>query len=303
MKKQKPIYVETNIHTQMDHLWDYTQKPHLHERWDLRFSKIHYLEKEHEDDPQHFTYETKIGFGLGIKGTGVSKGERTTDSGDRTSSLGFFSGQPLSLIKEGSGYWKYKQEEAGRITFLTQYDYKTRWGSFGKFVDKLVFRPMIGWATSWSFDSLRLWLEKGITPEDSLRRSLIHVILCFALAFVWLYQGLVPKLLFPETGEVAMVMASGLFSGAEQVVVRLIGLIQCAIGLLFLMPINKKWLFAGSSVAVFLLGLGPMFVQPDVFTLPFNPATLNVAVIALGMIGAMNVNDLPLARRCRRKRK
>ncbi|MBM7097863.1 DoxX-like family protein [Bacillus sp. H-16] len=301
--KRKPIYVETNIRTDMESLWKYTQKPHLHERWDLRFSKIEYLEKEHEDAPQHFTYETRIGFGLGIKGTGVSRGERFADSGERTSSLGFFSGQRLSLIKEGSGYWKYRNLGDGDITFLTQYDYKTRWGAVGQVIDRFTFRPLIGWATSWSFDTLRLLLEKGITPEDSLKRSFIHMFVCFALSFVWLYQGLVPKLLFPHTGEVAMVVESGLFSGMEEGVVRLIGFVQCVLGMLFLLPIEKKWLFAGSSAAVFFLGLGPLFVQPEVFLLPFNPASLNVPVIVLGVIGAVNCKHLPLARRCRRKRK
>ncbi|RNA70072.1 DoxX-like family protein [Alteribacter keqinensis] len=301
--KPKPIYVETNIRTDLDSLWEYTQKPDLHERWDLRFSKIKYVEKEHEDAPQHFTYETRIGFGLGIKGTGVSRGERFADRGERTSSLGFFSDQRLSLIKEGSGYWKYQDRGDGDITFLTQYDYKTRWGAAGRLADRFVFRPLIGWATSLSFDTLRLWLEKGITPEDSLKRSLIHILVCLALAFVWLYQGLVPKLLFPYTGEVAMVVESGFFSGMEESVVRLIGIVQCILGMLFLLPIRKKWLFAGSSAAVFFLGLGPLFVQPDAFLMPFNPASLNVAVIILGIIGAVNGKHLPLARSCRRKRK
>lgn len=41
--KQKPIYVEINIASDIETLWEYTQNPHLHKEWDLRFSDITYL--------------------------------------------------------------------------------------------------------------------------------------------------------------------------------------------------------------------------------------------------------------------
>lgn len=63
----KPIYVETNIHSDMDTLWEATQNPKQHEKWDLRFTSINYLPKE-EGKPQYFSYQTNIGFGLKIKG-------------------------------------------------------------------------------------------------------------------------------------------------------------------------------------------------------------------------------------------
>lgn len=33
----------------------------------------------------------------------------------------------------------------------------------------------MGWATAWSFDRLRLWCERGITPERSRNRWLLEV--------------------------------------------------------------------------------------------------------------------------------
>jgi hypothetical protein len=53
------------------------------------------------------------------------------------------------------------------VRFLTQYDYEPRFGVAGRAVDGLLFRPLLGWATAWSFDRLRLWLEDGIPPERS----------------------------------------------------------------------------------------------------------------------------------------
>ena len=58
------------------------------------------------------------------------------------------------------------------MRFVTRYDYAPRWGAAGRVVDRVVFRPLIAWATAWSFDRLRLWLEEGVAPERSLRAAL-----------------------------------------------------------------------------------------------------------------------------------
>ena len=79
----------------------------------------------------------------------------------------------MSLIREGSGYWRYVPTGDG-IRFLTWYDYRTRFGPFGRVIDRLIFRPLMGWATAWSFDRLRLWIERGIDPALSMQRSLAH---------------------------------------------------------------------------------------------------------------------------------
>jgi hypothetical protein len=53
----------------------------------------------------------------------------------------------------------------------------------------------MGWATAWSFDRLRIWLEDGIPPERSLRRwaldAGLRVVLC---ATAWL---IIPAKLAP----------------------------------------------------------------------------------------------------------
>lgn len=165
LRSEMGIYVEIPIRSSMDELWEKTQNPALHQRWDLRFTQIEYLPRESEE-PQKFLYRTRISFGLKIDGNGESTGTRDGDGGTRTSSLKFWSADPKSLIKLGSGYWKYVQ--AGNvICFFTWYDYETRFGIFGKTIDRCLFRPLLGWATAWSFDRLRLWIERGIPPEGS----------------------------------------------------------------------------------------------------------------------------------------
>lgn len=301
MSKKNSIYVEHHINVPLTTLWDYTQQPHLHEQWDLRFTSINYLPKEHESDKQHFTYETNIGFGVKIAGTGISQGERENERGERVSSLSFASDQQLSLINKGSGYWKYTPQEEG-IQFETLYNYDVRFGKLGMWFDSFVFRPMIGWATAWSFDCLKKWVEDGIRPLDSIRRSLIHVLLCAVMAFIWIYQGLVPKWLYPQTGEIALLQNHALFTDSAEQMVFVAGGVQILIGLSFLLNIRKKWLFLGSAIAMLPLGIGALMLDSSLAAGPFNPVVLNIAMIGLGFLGWINSKDLVLARNCKRMR-
>ncbi|MEV0321994.1 hypothetical protein ACIBKX_18465 [Streptomyces sp. NPDC050658] len=168
------LYVEARIAADLDELWARTQEPAQHQRWDLRFTEIDYLPPV-AGEPQHFRYGTRVLPFLTIAGTGVSAGEKRRPDGTRTSALRFASPHPLSLLREGSGYWRYVPTADGGVRFLTGYDYEPRWGRFGACADRIVFRPLMGWATAWSFDRLRLWLERGITPERQLRYALAEV--------------------------------------------------------------------------------------------------------------------------------
>ena len=153
---RQPIYVETTIQAPLEEVWAKTQTPEEHVRWDARFTSIEPL------GGGRFRYATRIGFGLEIEGLGESV------AGAATSALRFWSDDARSLIRSGSGYWRYVPTSEG-VRFLTRYDNETRWGRLGALVDRLLFRPLLGWATAWSFDRLRIWLEDGVEPERSRR--------------------------------------------------------------------------------------------------------------------------------------
>ncbi|MFJ3854727.1 hypothetical protein ACIPRL_00755 [Streptomyces sp. NPDC090085] len=163
------LYVEAVIRVGMNELWERSQDPALHGRWDLRFTSIDHLPRS-GDEPQRFRYATRVLPFVHVHGTGVSAGERRRPDGTRVSALRFASDHPLSLLAEGSGYWRYVPDGDG-IRFLTGYDYRPRWGRFGALADRFVFRPLMGWATAWSFDRLRLWCERGTPPGRALARA------------------------------------------------------------------------------------------------------------------------------------
>jgi len=297
MEKRSGIYVEILIHGDIEEVWKHTQVPELHEPWDLRFTTIKYLPRSSEAEPQRFIYATRIGLGLAVAGQGESTGNREDPAGRRTSALKFWSADPRSLIEEGSGYWQYIPTEAGGVRFLTWYDYRTRFGQMGRFVDRIMFRPLLGWATAWSFDRLRLWIEKGILPESAFRLSAIHACSRIAIASIWLWQGLVPKVLFDQADERAMMAAAHLSAR----LVPVVGVIEIAIAACAILSWRSRLFFAFNMLAMVMALAGVAIMSPTYLFAAFNPVTLNLAMIALSLVGYIASTDIPSGSRCLRE--
>ena len=297
--KQMGLYVEIPIASSMDELWEKTQNPELHQRWDLRFTEIEYLPRK-ADEPQKFLYRTRIGFGLRIDGKGESTGTRDGDGGTRTSSLRFWSEDPKSLIKVGSGYWKYVPG-CNVIRFFTWYEYETRFGPVGRVLDQCVFRPLLGWATAWSFDRLRLWIERGITPEASRDRTIIYSIARGTVAFTWFYHGLFPKLLHRDAIELDLISRIGTPASRLIMAVTVAGWTEILFALLMLVLWRQKWPL-WLTVVLMLVGIPIVATSaPAYLSAAFNPITLNLGLAALAAIGLIAGRDLPTAARCIRK--
>jgi hypothetical protein len=293
------IYVEIPILCGMGELWEKTQSPELHERWDLRFTEIKYLPRLGEE-PQKFLYRTRIGFGAAIDGKGESTGTKDGDGDTRTSSLKFWSDDPKSLIKAGSGYWKYVPT-GNVIRFFTWYDYETRFGVVGKALDRCFFRPLLGWATAWSFDRLRLWIERGISPEESRDRALVYSIARGAVAFTWFYHGLVPKILRHDAIELDLLRRIGTPADRVIMAVTAAGWGEIIFALVLLMLWRQKWPL-WLTVSLMLIGIPVVAISaPAYLGAAFNPITLNLGLAALSAIGLIAGRDLPTAKRCRRK--
>lgn len=295
MATDRGIYVEVRIRGSVDEVWRRTQEPDLHERWDLRFTAIDYLPKSTEKEPQRFRYSTRLGFGLKINGEGESTGIREDAAGPRTSALKFWSADPKSLIEEGSGYWQYVPTAEG-VRFLTWYDYRTRFGATGRLIDRFLFRPLIGWGTAWSFDRLRLWIDCDVPPQFSMRMALIHALARLGIAFTWLWQGFVPKLLFANPDEQTMMAAAGL----PLALLPVFGLLELAFAVLTigLWRWRPFFLLNGLAMVGALIAVG--LKSPSYLVGAFNPVTLNAGVAILSMVGYLSATQLPSASRCLR---
>lgn len=154
--------MEILIQAPIERVWELTQDPVSHARWDGRFSSIAPTAVR-DDGAQEFRYELDLGIHV-IRGTGISKGTRTSGTGERTSALVFDTEDRLSPLGRGRGYWRYIPVDSG-VRFVTGYDYAPGWGAAGRVLDPLVTRRFVWWLTAWSFDRLRLWAEDGVEPE------------------------------------------------------------------------------------------------------------------------------------------
>jgi len=293
------IYVETLIRAPLELLWRHTQRPDLHERWDLRFTDIDELPGYADGSLKRFRYTTRMGFGLSISGEGETVGERDLPNGSRASSLRFGSASPLSLIREGSGYWKYEPTGDG-VRFVTAYDYRTRYGFAGALVDRLVFRPLMGWATAWSFDRLRLWIERGIPPDVARRQAQTHLVARSALAGIFLWQGVVPKLLGSNVDERSMLAAAGVPEGFVPVAVALAGIGELLLAGFLAIQWHQRWPALGAAAVAAASSLVVALTSPGVVGAAFNPITLSLAVVALAAVDIVGLDGAPSAGRCLR---
>jgi hypothetical protein len=229
--------------------------------------------------PRRFRYATRIGGGLAIEGWGETVGQPD----QRGSALRFGSADPRSLIREGAGCWIYREDSEG-VRFSTVYDYAVRFGAAGRLLDRFLFRPLMVWATRWSFDRLRLWIEQGLIPELSLRLWAVKTAARVLLGLVWVIEGLVPKLLAVSPGELELVRRSGLFWGSPSLTLGLLGAAEVLVGL---------WLIAGRAErrSVKLASLAMLFLaglvaatQPTALTDPLGGLSKNLGLLACAVV-------------------
>jgi uncharacterized membrane protein YphA (DoxX/SURF4 family) len=293
------VYVETLIRAPMDAVWTHTQRPEMHERWDLRFTDIDYLPRPGPMEPQRFRYATRLGFGIAITGDGETVGQRDLPDGSRATALRFASAHPLSIIREGSGYWKYVPTADG-VRFLTSYDYESRFGRAGAAFDRFLFRPLIGWATAWSFDRLRLWVEQGIEPGQAFRQAVTHGIARFGLTAVFLYEGLVPKILGPDPQEVEMFGDVGVPAANIGQAALTLGIAEIVLAVGLLVIWHRRWLPVICAAFAIVTTAIVAASSPRYLGAAFNPLTLNIGVLCLASIDLVASQNLPSAGRCRR---
>ena len=104
------------------------------------------------------------------------------------------------------------------------------------------------------------------------------------VAFVWIYQGLVPKILFPNTGELEIFRSTGIFPGKELTGVVALGVAQALLGVYHLVAWKSRAPLWAGLVSLAVLGTGGLISRPDLMILPFNPVSLILMMAALSVI-------------------
>ena len=120
----------------------------------------------------------------------------------------------------------------------------------------------------------------------------LTLLLCrAALAFSWIYQGVVPKIVCQSKGEIDLMgHLIPVYQWACEAVVW-IGAGEIVFGLLLLVA-AWTWVFWLNTAALIGLLLFVVLFEPTMFTLPFNPLTLNLSLIALSLIAIIEIKKI-----------
>ena len=106
----------------------------------------------------------------------------------------------------------------------------------------------------------------------------------FSLGFIWLYQGIVPKLLGPHADELRMNMALGLSHAQAHLLSYVGGAMEVALGLLVVVFYRQRWPYIVTIAALLGLFAFTLFLVPAFTVSAFNSTTINLAMCALAVI-------------------
>lgn len=104
-----------------------------------------------------------------------------------------------------------------------------------------------------------------------------------ALAFLFFYHGLVPKLIWLSDTERRMIQAHGIESRIE-LIAAAAGLFEVALALALLVIRGRRWPLQLALGALVVLLLDVAIFAPDLLIRAFGPVTTNVAGIALALV-------------------
>ena len=111
-----------------------------------------------------------------------------------------------------------------------------------------------------------------------------------SLAFLWGYQGLIPKILFINPDEIAIWQTFGFSYTQAQLAGQGSGVLECVFALLFLFSSSKYLHYLSIFSLVFLFTL-VAFLIPDSLIRAFNPVVMNLAMISLSICYCMLRNQ------------
>lgn len=107
-------------------------------------------------------------------------------------------------------------------------------------------------------------------------------LLRLGMAVIWVTEGVLPKMLFQQPGEVEIAMVLGLSAASAGTLIWVTGLGQALSGLaaMVLRGAPLRWLLLLQLLALIFLPLMVTFVQPQMWVHPFGPLIKNAPILA-----------------------
>lgn len=105
----------------------------------------------------------------------------------------------------------------------------------------------------------------------------------FAIAFIWLYHGLIPKLIFQHPTELELINQGPLLMSAETTLM-LAGIAEVLIGICVVIFWRQSWPVYFSLAGFIGLLIASVAIAPGHAVHAFNPITLTVSAILFCLI-------------------
>ncbi|MEE2785956.1 MAG: DoxX-like family protein [Myxococcota bacterium] len=112
----------------------------------------------------------------------------------------------------------------------------------------------------------------------------------WAVAFVFLYHGLVPKLLRVHPSEIELVSATPTMGIDPALLVRLAGVAEVVLALIVVVFWHRKWPLYLAALALAFLMVATLVFVPAISVAAFNPVSLTVTTLVLVWI-ALRPNE------------
>lgn len=122
--------------------------------------------------------------------------------------------------------------------------------------------------------------------NNEMKIEKISTFINISLAFLWIYQGLVPKILLISPEEIAVWQWFGFHEDLAKIMGQASGVAEVLFGLFFLI-FPQKILHYLSILGLITLFFLIVFLIPDTLVRAFNPVVMNFSMIALSIIYLM----------------
>src|SRR4030095_12821792 len=104
--------------------------------------------------------------------------------------------------------------------------------------------------TACSYYGLRLWMEERRRPADAIQQTIVHASARIALAAIFAYQGLVPKLLAHSVDEITLFREAGGPATLAAAAVKVLGFAELAFATALLVRWRQRWPAVVSGISV-----------------------------------------------------
>jgi hypothetical protein len=101
-----------------------------------------------------------------------------------------------------------------------------------------------------------------------------------SLGAVWLYEGLVPKLIFVRPDEVELVRRSGFYFGTPEFFLQLLGATQVAFAIWLLLGFSERLAVAIATLGMWVLIALVAMANPSMLTDPYGALIKDLCLTA-----------------------